>query len=85
LCSLGCSPVFADQAAYDLAALDLGSHVDGVTGWVLRGSLVRRLMRPMTVVMPRELGQDLPEVLRAEDQQVIKALAAKRAHESFRK
>lgn len=85
MCSLGCSPVFADQATYDPAALDPGSHVDGLAGLVMWSSLVQRLVRPMAVVMPRKLGQDLPEMLPAEDQQVIKALAAKRAHEPFRK
>jgi hypothetical protein len=35
--------------------------------------------------MPRILGQDLPEMPLAENQQVIQALAAKRAHEPFRK
>jgi hypothetical protein len=39
----------------------------------------------VAVVVPRVLGQDLPEVLLAENRHVmIKALAAKRSHEPFR-
>ena len=33
-------------------------------------------MRPMFVVMPRILGQDVPKVLFAVDQHVVKALVA---------
>ena len=82
---LCCSPVFADQAAYDPAALDPGGHIDGVAGLTQWRSLVQRLVRPVAVVMPCILSQHLPEMLLAENQQVIKALAAKCSHESFRK
>jgi hypothetical protein len=33
--------------------------------------------------VPRVLGQDFPEMLFAEDQHVVEALAAKRSHEPF--
>ena len=39
----------------------------------------------MLVVVPRVLGEDLPEVPFAVDQQVVEALALKRSHLSFRK
>jgi hypothetical protein len=38
-------------------------------------------VRSMAVIVLRVLGQHLPEVLLAEDQYVIEALAVKRAHE----
>jgi hypothetical protein len=59
----------------DLPALDPGGHVDRLIGLVQRRSLLPRLMGPMLVVMPRVLGQDLPEVPFTVDQQVIEALA----------
>ncbi len=46
---------------------------------------MQRLVRPVAVVMPCILSQHLPEMLLAENQEVIKALAAKCSHESFRK
>jgi hypothetical protein len=52
---------------------------------MLWGPLVQRLMRPVTVVMPHILSQHLPEMLLTDDQHVIQALAAKRAHEPLRK
>ena len=38
-----------------------------------------------TRLVPRVLGEDLPEVPFAVDQQVVEALALKRSHLSFRK
>jgi hypothetical protein len=38
----------------------------------------------MPVIVPGVLGQDLAEMSLAEDQHVVKALAAQRAHEPFR-
>jgi hypothetical protein len=72
---LGRSPVLVDQAVDDLSALDPGSHVDHLAGLVQRRSLFPRLMGPMTVVMPRVLGEDLPKVSFTADQQVVEALA----------
>jgi hypothetical protein len=70
------SVVLADQAVDDLSAPDAGSHVNRLAGLVQRRSLFPRLVRPMTVVMPRILGKDPPEVSFAVDQQVVEALAA---------
>ena len=42
-------------------------------------------MRPVLVVVASELGQDLAEMPLAEDQDVIQALAAERAHEPLGK
>jgi hypothetical protein len=75
LCSSGCSPVLADQAVDGLPALDPGSHIDRLTGLVQRRSLFPRLVGPMFVVVLRVLGEDLPQVLFAVDQEVVKALA----------
>ena len=75
LCPLGRSPVLVDQAVDDLSALDPGSHVDHLAGLVQRRSLFPRLVRPMTVVMPRVLGEDPPKVSFTVDQQVVEALA----------
>ena len=73
--SSGCSPVLADQAVDDLPALDPGSHIDRLTGLVQRRSLFPRLVGPMFVVVLRVPGEDLPQVLFAVDQEVVKALA----------
>ena len=75
LCALQRPPVLVDQAVDDLSAVDLGSHIDHLAGLVERRSLFPRLVRPMTVVMPRVLGEDLPKVSFTVDQQVVKALA----------
>jgi hypothetical protein len=83
--SSGCSPVFADQAADGSCALDLGGDIDGLNVPVERRPLAERLMGPVTVVVPGVLGQDLPQVLLAVDQQMIEALAAQCAHETFGK
>jgi hypothetical protein len=45
--------------------------------------LVPHLMRPVAVVVPRVLGQDLLEVLVTVDQQVVQAFAAQRCGEPF--
>jgi len=82
--SLGRSAVFADQAADGLPALNLGGDIDGVAGFAQRRSLVQRLMRPVTVVVPYVLSQDIPEMPLAENQQAIKALTAKCSHEPLR-
>ena len=58
-----------------LSAFDPGGHIDRLAGFVQRGPLLPRLMGPMLVVMPRVLGQDLPEVSFTVDQQVVEALA----------
>jgi hypothetical protein len=58
-----------------LSALDPGGHVDGLAGLVQRRSLCPRLVGPVVVVVLRVLGQDLPEVAFAVDQQVVEALA----------
>ncbi len=53
---LGCSMVFADQAADGLPALDPGGEIDDVSGLVQRRPLPQSLVRPMPVVMPHVLG-----------------------------
>ena len=58
-----------------LSALDPGGHVDPFAGLVQRRSLFPRLMGPVIVVVLRVLGQDLPKVLFALDQQAVEALA----------
>ena len=80
LSSLGCSPVLADQALDDLGALDPGGHIDRLAGLVQRRPLIPRLVGPMSVVMPRVLGQGPAKVLFTIDQQVVKALAPQRSH-----
>ena len=47
-------------------------------------SLLQPLVRPVAVVVPRVLVQDLPQVLLSEDQQVVETFAAQRACEPFR-
>ena len=46
-----------------------------MAGLVQRRSLFPRLVGPMIVVVLCVLGQDLPEVVFAVDQQVVEALA----------
>jgi hypothetical protein len=60
----------------DLPVRDPGGHIDRLAGLVQRRSLFPRLVRPMTVVVPKVLDQDPPEVLFAIDHQVVEALAA---------
>jgi len=58
-----------------LSALDPGGHIDRPAWLVQRRSLVPRLVGPVIIVVPRVLGQDLPEMPFAVDQQVAGALA----------
>ena len=81
----GCSPVLADQASGGVPALDPGSDIDGLAGFVQWRSLLPRLMGPVGIVMSRVPGQDAPEMLLAVDQHVIETLAAQRAHIPFAK
>ena len=76
--SSGCSSVLVDQAVDDLSALDPGGHIDRLAGLVQRRPLLPRLVGPMFVVVPRVLGQDLPEVAFTVDQQAVQALAPQR-------
>jgi hypothetical protein len=69
----------ADQAAENLPALDPGSDIDGAAGPPWR-FLLQALVQAMAVVVPGEIGQDLAEMTFAEDQDVVQALTAKRAH-----
>lgn len=80
--SLRCSAVFAYQAAEDLSALDPGADIDGAAGR-LRRFLAQALMRAVLVGVAGELGQNLAEMPLAEGQDVVRALAAERAYESF--
>ena len=82
--SLGCSAVFADQAAENLPALDPGSNIDGAAGLAQRRFLVQALVRSMSVIVAGELGQDVTEMPLAEDQHVVQALAPQRSHEPLR-
>jgi hypothetical protein len=50
------------------------SHIDLLTGLMQRRSLFPRLVGPMLVVMPRVLGEDLPQVPFAVDKHVVEAL-----------
>ena len=45
---------------------------------------MQALVRTVTVIVPHVLGQDVAEMPLAEDQHVVQALAAKRAHEPLR-
>ena len=71
--------VLTDQAAKDLPTLDPGRDVDRVSG-LPRRFLLRALMRTVTVIVAGELGQHLAEMPLAEDQHMVQALTAKRAH-----
>jgi hypothetical protein len=76
--------ILADQAAENLPTLDPGSDIDGVAMLLLRRFLLQALMRTVAVVVPGVLGQDAAEVLLAEDQHVVQALAPQCSHEAFR-
>lgn len=82
---LGGSSVFGDRAVEDFGALDMGGDASGLAGLLLRGLLVQGLVRPVAVVVPGVVGQDLAEMPFAEDQHVVQALAAQCAHEPLRK
>jgi hypothetical protein len=81
---LGCSAVFADQAAEELRALYPGTEIGGPAGRPRR-FFPQALMPPVLVVVAGEFAQDLAEMSLAEDQDVVQALAAERAHEPFGK
>jgi hypothetical protein len=51
--------------------LDPGSDVDSVAGPLQGRPLLKRLMRPVAVVMPGVLVQNFPQVVFADDQQVV--------------
>ena len=57
------------QAVDDAGALDPGGHIDRLARLVQRRSLFPRLVGPMLVVVPRVLGEDLPQVPFALDKQ----------------
>lgn len=73
--------VFADQAAEDLPSLDPGGHIGRLAGLPLRRLLLQPLVRPVAVIVPGVLGQDAAQMPLAEDQHVVQALAAQRAHQ----
>ncbi|HEX5299373.1 MAG TPA: hypothetical protein VFW50_20500 [Streptosporangiaceae bacterium] len=75
--------VLADQVTDDTPAFDPGGDIYGVAGLAQRVFLLQPLMRAVLVIVPRVLGQYLPQVLFAGDQQVVQALAAKCSHEPF--
>jgi hypothetical protein len=58
-----------------LSALDPGGHIDRPAWLVQRRSFGPRLVGSMIIVVLRVLGQDLPKMLFAVDQQVVEALA----------
>ena len=57
-----------------MSALDPGGHLDRLAGLVQRRSLFPRLVWPVIVIVLGVLGQDVPKVLFAVDQQVVEAL-----------
>jgi hypothetical protein len=66
-------------------AVDPGGHIDGLAiGFVQRRSLFPRLVGPVIVIVLRVLGQDVPKVLVAVDQQLVEALAPRRSRISLR-
>jgi hypothetical protein len=46
---------------------------------------VQRLVRPVAVIVPCELGRHRPQMLLAKDQHVIEALPAERVREPLRR
>jgi hypothetical protein len=72
-----------DQARNGTAALDHSREVDRPAGIVQWGSLAAGLVSPMTVVVLLVFGQHLLQVPLTVDQQVVQALAAQCADESF--
>lgn len=71
--------MFADQAAENLPSHDPRGVVDSVARFLQWRSLLKRLVRPVGSKVPDVLGQNVAEISLAEDQQLIQALAAKRA------
>ena len=69
----------------DLADLRIGEgwtgqETHGVAGPALRRFLLQTLVRTVLVVVPGVLSQHLSQVPLAEDQHMVQALTAKRAH-----
>ena len=58
--------------------------IDGMAGLAQRRFLLQSLVRTVPVIVPGVSGQYLAEMPLTEDQDVIEALAAKRAHEPLR-
>ena len=56
--------------------LDPGGDVNGTAGFVQRSSLLKRLVRPVVVIVPPVPGHDFAEMPFADDQHVVQALAA---------
>jgi hypothetical protein len=54
----------------------LDMHIDGVAGLPQRGFLMPALVRTVAVIVPRVLSEHLRQMLLAEDQHVVQALAA---------
>ena len=69
--------VFADQATENLPTPDPGGDIDGAAGLSQRGSLVRTV----AVIVPRVVCKHLPQMLLAEDQHVVQALATQYSRE----
>jgi len=68
-CTLG---VFVDEAAEPIPPEN--AHIRRGCGWIGASGGRVLVQRPLAVVMPRVLGQDLPEMLFAENQHVIETL-----------
>jgi hypothetical protein len=64
--------------------LDPGGDIDCVAWLAQRRFLLQSLVWPVAVIVPRILGQHLPQVPLAQDQHVVQALAAKGAYEPLR-
>jgi transposase len=75
LCSSGRSPILVNRPVDDLPAPDPAGDVDRLAGLIQRRSLLARLVRAMSIVVPRVLGDDPPEMSFTVDQQVVEALA----------
>jgi hypothetical protein len=59
---LGCSAVFADQAAENLSALDPGLDIDDVAALAQPGFLLQALVRAVPIIAPGVLGPDTAEM-----------------------
>ena len=76
-----CSVILVDQPA---ESIDTDDYTVSTSG----GSRLRRLkrqatVRPIFVVVPEVLSEDLAQVALPEDQQMVQALPARRLHEAF--
>jgi hypothetical protein len=74
-----------EQATEAIATLHRATQGDDGVGWRTRHSLIEALVRPGLVVVLHELGQHLLQVLPAQDQQMVQALAPCCSHKPFRK